>query len=217
MDYWVQKTAKTCRIVFLLSSMGILFACEKNKEIPFYNTPDFTPIFTKNTANITHQIADFSFLNQAGKAVTQKNIEGKIHVANFFFTSCGSICPTMTSNLKKVSKAFENDKQIVLLSYSVTPWIDSLPKLRQYAQLHQITNPNWHLLTGNKANIYQLARKSYFAEEDIGFTKDSTDFLHTEHVILVDKSKRIRGIYNGTLRLEMSQLIQDIQLLKKEE
>ncbi len=172
---------------------------------------------TKFSFHLKKYRRDFSFSNRAGKKISKQDIEGEIHVAYFFFTSCGSICPAITSNMKEVSKVFENDKEVMLLSYTVTPWIDSLPKLCQYAQLHQITNSNWHLLTGNKAQIYELARKSYFAEEDIGFTKDSTDFLHTEHIILVDKSKHIRGIYNGTLRLEMQQLIKDVQSLKKEQ
>jgi protein SCO1/2 len=102
------------------------------------------------------------------------------------------------------------------LSYSVTPWIDSTSVLKAFKKRNGINNPNWHFLTGSKSKIYDLARKSYFAEEDLGFTKDSTEFLHTEHFILVDKSKRIRGIYNGTLSFEMYQMIDDIQTLKKE-
>jgi len=104
----------------------------------------------------------------------------------------------------------------VFLSFSVTPWIDSVPILRGYKQHNDITNPNWHFLTGSREKIYQLARTSYFAEEDLGFTKDSTEFLHTEHILLIDKTRRIRGIYNGTLKLDIEHLITDIETLSKE-
>ena len=187
----------------------LLFSCKNTdktvvKHLPYYNKPDFTPIFIDKAdeiqEQITHKIADFAFIDQDNKEITQKIIENKIHVANFFFTSCGSICPVMTKNMSKINDVFENDETVVLLSYSVTPWIDSVARLKEYAEHNNIDSKNWHLLTGNKAKIYELARKSYFAEEDIGFSKDSTEFLHTEHFLLVDKNKKIRGIYNGTDR-----------------
>lgn len=190
-----------------------MVACGQQR-LPYYNTPDFTPHFTNE--NITHSVADFSFTDQNGKTITQQHIENKIHVADFIFTSCGSICPVMTDNLKSVSEAFKTDSNLVLLSFTVTPWIDSVAKLKKYTTLKNITNPNWHFLTGAQSRIYELARRSYFAEEDIGFTKDSSEFLHTEHIILVDKNKKIRGIYNGTLKLETDQLIKDIKQLKLE-
>jgi protein SCO1/2 len=188
--------------------------------LPYYNEPDFTPLFIKNPSEIkskiTHTIRDFSFLNQDSTVITQKIIEGKIHVANFIFTSCGMICPTMTRNMKLVSDNLHTDPDIAFLSYSVTPWIDKPSILKKYKDKNGIKNPHWQFLTGDKTNIYSLARQSYFAEEDIGFSKDSSEFLHTEHFILVDKTKRIRGIYNGTLTLEMQQLIEDIRTLENE-
>jgi protein SCO1/2 len=212
------------RIVFLLfSSFSLLGCIEKKPEplaLPYYNEPDFTPLFIKEKLAIAnkvpHRIGNFSLLNQDSICITQKYIEGKIHVANFIFTSCGSICPTITKNMKIVSDTLEGNKDIVFLSYSVTPWIDKPFVLKKFKVRNNIKNPNWQFLTGNKSDIYKLARKSYFAEEDIGFNKDSTEFLHTEHFILVDKAKRIRGIYNGTLSLEMQQLIEDIKTLEKE-
>lgn len=132
------------------------------------------------------------------------------------FTSCGSICPKMTANLQTVSTAFAADSNVLLLSYSVTPWIDTKEKLKAYKESRNITNPAWHFLTGDKGAIYTLARQSYFAEEDMGFTKDSTEFLHTEHLVLVDGTGRIRGVYNGTLPLETEQLVKDIRQLKEE-
>lgn len=198
-----------------------MFSCDSPREkLPYYNTPDFTPIFLKSDKqvkdSITHLIDNFFFTNEDAQTISEKDIEGKIHVANFIFTSCAGFCPKMTQNLKKVGKHFENDSNVVLLSFSVTPWIDDVVKLKKYKTGYHINNMNWHFLTGNKSDIYHLARTSYFAEEDIGFTKDSTEFLHTEHVLLVDRTKRIRGIYNGTLKLDMEQLIHDIELLKKE-
>jgi protein SCO1/2 len=213
--------------VYLKNNLLFFFLCtiflscnSKEERLPYYNTPDFTPVFLENSDavsdSIPHQISDFSFEDQDGKVITQAAIEGKIHVANFFFTSCGSICPAMTQNLKKASAYFQNDSNVVFLSFSVTPWIDSVPKLKNYQENNNIKNPNWHFLTGKKAAIYRLARRAYFAEEDLGFTKDSTDFLHTEHILLVDKTKRIRGIYNATLKLDIDQLIADIKQLKNE-
>ncbi len=188
--------------------------------MPYYNTPDFTPHFLSNQneidLKIDHRIPKFKLKNQLNKWIDNSTVENKIHVANFFFTRCGLICPTMTQNLHIVSEAFKNDTSFMILSYSVTPWLDSTEKLNEYAINNSIDNPNWHLLTGLKSEIYDLARKGYFAEEDLGFTKDSTDFLHTEHFILVDKNSKIRGVYNGTLRTDVYALLEDIKLLKNE-
>ena len=189
-------------------------------QIPYYNTPDFTPIFLSENQElkktVTHQISDFSFVNQNSQIITNKEIEGKVHIANFMFTSCTSICPDMTGNMKLVEEAFFNDERVAILSYSVTPWIDTPDKLLDYVKLNDIKTNNWHFLTGNKSGIYSLARESYFAEESMGFSKDSTDFLHTEYFILVDKNKRIRGVYNGTLMLESKQVVEDIKILLEE-
>ncbi len=223
MVYWAPRIVSMWRIAFLLSASIFIFSCKNDSQeerLPYYNTPNFTPQFINNTkeipSKVPHHIADFSFTNQHGKIITQAVVEGKIHIADFFFTSCGSICPIMTNNMKKIDSVFKSDRNIVLLSYSVTPWLDSVAVLKNYALRNQIINRNWHLLTGSKSEIYKLARQSYFAEEDLGFTKDSTNFLHTEHFLLIDKNKRIRGIYNGTLDLEIMQLIKDIKILKEE-
>ena len=224
MGYWEPKIVKMYRIVFLLLSSMLLFSCKEKKMdtigMPYYNDPEFNPIFIKNklevSKKITHQIASFSFLNQDSIIVTQSVFKNKIHVANFIFTTCGSICPIMTSNFKMVSDSFNNNNSVVMLSYSVTPWIDKPYVLKKYQQKNGINNKNWHFLTGDRAAIYTLARQSYFAEENIGFSKDSSQFLHTEHVILVDKTNRIRGVYNGTLSLEMQHLIEDIRSLENE-
>jgi len=225
MDCSEQKTVKMYRTVFLLLSSVLIAACESKQTavitVPYYNEPDFTPIFLSSKdeakSKVPHVIADFSFLDQDSNMITQNDIEGKIHVANFIFTSCGSICPSMISNMKILSNELKGYTDIVLLSYSVTPWIDKPSVLKRYKERNEIRDANWHFLTGNKQDIYSLARRSYFADEEIGFTKDSTEFLHTEHFILVDKTRRIRGIYNGTLQLEMQNLLEDIEALAKEE
>lgn len=208
-------------IILLVSLWAACSSGQKETSLPYYNTADFTPMFLQSKEEVKslvkHTLRPFSFLDQDGKTITDKNIDGKIHVANFIFTSCGNICPVMTEQMARVNKAFQNDSSVVILSYSVTPWIDTPEKLKKYKEEKKIRNKNWHFLTGDKAAIYSLARTSYFAEESIGFSKDSTKFLHTEHFVLVDGSKRIRGIYNGTLQLEAEQLIKDIKKLKEEE
>jgi protein SCO1/2 len=207
----------------LISFIFLIISCINTSQsinLPYYNTADFHPFFLNKIdaeKQIDHTIADFSMTDQYNKTITQKDIEGKIHVANFFFASCGSICPKMTNNLIAFQNKFKNDKDIVLLSYSVTPWQDSVAVLKNFSKKYKITAPNWHLLTGEKSAIYKLARQSYFAEENIGFAKDTSQFIHTEHLLLVDKNKKIRGIYNATLQLEIEQLIKDVAILKNEQ
>lgn len=213
------------QIVFLLLGSFLCISCSQNHtakhNLPFYNEPTFTPIFENDKYEIgkkvSHTVGNFSCLNQDSVVINQAFLKGRIHVANFIFTACGSICPTMTKHLKLISDSVYNKEDIILLSYSVTPWIDKPHVLKKYKERNGIENKNWHFLTGNKGDIYKLARQSYFAEEDIGYSKDSTEFLHTEHFVLVDKRRRIRGIYNGTLMLEMHQLLLDIRILSSEE
>jgi protein SCO1 len=229
MDFLAPKTALMLLTVSALSSVAFTgclnsdareTATIQKDQMPYFNTPDFTPQFFNKPSEaaimITHRIADFSLHNQYGEMVSRNDLTGKIHVADFFFTSCGSICPRMTNNMKIVANAYGNDSDVVMLSYTVTPWQDSVPVLKDYAEYNAINYDNWHLLTGPKSEIYTLARQSYFAEQELGFTKDSTEFLHTEHFILVDKTGRIRGIYNGTIQLDIEQLVQDIELLRQE-
>lgn len=205
-----------CIILLFLSCVGK----EKKEQLPYYNTSEFTPLFLTSSVDvqrdISHTIQPFSFTNQMGNTITEKDVDGKIHVANFIFTRCGLICPILTKHMKMVQDAFQHNADLIILSYSVTPWLDSVSVLKKYAEKNEIVSQNWHLLTGSQSEIYKLARQSYFAEEDLGFTKDSTEFLHTEHVLLVDKTRRIRGIYNGTLQLDMEQLIADIRQLHQE-
>ena len=198
--------------------LSIFLGCfDKSEVLPYYKTPDFMPHFISNKEEaheeINHTVADFKAFDQNNLIITHGHIEGKVHVANFMFTRCTSICPIMTNHLKIIEKAYFNHKEVSILSFSVTPWSDSIAVLKSFANSYGIKSKNWHFLSGKTEEIYELARKSYFAEKELGFTKDSTDFLHTEHVLLVDKTKRIRGIYNATLKLDMKQLKEDISNL----
>ena len=122
----------------------------------------------------------------------------------------------MTSNLKKIQETYDDKDKIRIISHSVTPWIDSIKVLKNYERLYKINSKIWNLVTGNKNEIYNIARKSYFAEEEIGYLKNNNEFLHTELVFLVDQKGHLRGVYNGTIILEIKRLIDDINLLKKE-
>ncbi len=202
--------------------MVLLFiACQPNKEetLPFYNDPEFTPHWIESSSagyDSIHTIPSFSFTDQDGQTVTEKMVEGKIYVANFMFTSCVSICPVMTDNMKILQKEFEHDEEVVLLSHSVLPTVDSVSVLKKYAERKGIISSKWHLLTGNRDSIYSLAKRQYYAGDSIGFYGNQRDFLHTENFILVDKHRRIRGVYNGTIKFEMDRIIEDIRTLMKE-
>lgn len=210
--------------IISLSFWILIISCsqkqEKNqkKRLPFYHTADFTPqwISDKTQLDTLHTLTNFEFTNQSNQKITQENLRGKIHVACFFFTLCPSLCPKIMGNMKVVQDSFQHDKNFIIASYSVMPDRDSVPVLRSYATKNKIIDNKWYLLTGDKKQIYQLARKSYFVDENLGVQKGENDFLHTENFILVDKNLRIRGIYNGTLSLEIEQLIKDIQTLQKE-
>lgn len=188
-------------------------------SLPYYLTADFTPHWIakgRGVPDSLHRIPPFSFTDQEGNTITEKNVAGKIYVADFFFTSCPGICPKLMKNLKLVQDTFRNDPDIVLLSHSVTPDKDQPPALKQYARAHGVNAAQWHLLTGNKDSIYTIARRSYFADEDLGLQRNSNEFLHTENILLIDRHRHIRGVYKGTSPGEMYNLIADIKLLKSE-
>jgi len=162
-----------------------------------------------------HRIADFNLRNQNGQWVSQKDYQNKIYVADFFFTTCPTICPVMTKNMVAIQQAFANDPQIKLLSHSVTPEIDSVAQLKKYALEKGVNDQKWNLVTGDKKQIYELARKSYLAVKEDG-DGGPFDMIHTENFILIDPDKRIRGFYDGTNSLEIKQLIRDVSSLKTE-
>lgn len=209
---------KSVACVLLLLTLVIVFGCDlqTKSKVPFYDTPDFTPLwfsYSQLRLKNLHTVANFSFTDQRGKTITDNTVKGKIYIANFFFSICPSICPKMTHNLLEVQNNFKSDTSVVQLSFSVMPWIDSVARLKTYGDINNINAQKWHLLTGDAGKIYNLARQSYFAEEAIGFSRDSSEFLHTEHVLLVDANAHLRGVYNGTLPLEIDRLIEDIKIL----
>jgi protein SCO1 len=212
---------KKIHILFILY---ICFSCSKKQEeneqkgLPYYHTANFTPqwLSEKSQLDTLHCLTNFEFTNQNNQKITQDSLKGKVHVACFFFTICPSLCPKIMGNMKVVQDSLQHDKNFVIASYSVMPERDSVATLRRYATDNQIIDNKWHLLTGDKKQIYEIARKSYFADENLGVQKGVNDFLHTENFILVDKNLHIRGIYNGTLQLEIEQLIMDVRALEKE-
>ena len=195
----------------------LIIGCTNNKkQLPYYDTPDFTPKWEISDKLTFHQIRPFKLINQENQPFTEKDIEDKICVADFFFTTCPGICPKMTSSMADIQKEFINDNEILLLSHSVTPEKDSVTVLQQYAQDKKVNFKRWKLLTGDKNEIYDLGRKYYFVEEDEGVKKTNDVFLHTENFILIDKQRHIRGIYNGLDPNSIQNLIRDIKILKDE-
>eukprot|EP01137_Pigoraptor_chileana_P029584 Opistho-2@14975 len=193
---------------------------QAEKVLPFYTSADFTPqwIAAGDPAYAAiHTIPDFQLTDQQGKMVTAKTVDGKIYVAGFFFTACPGICKRLTNHLALVQKAYLADDDVRILSHSVTPDADSVTRLQQYAAEYGVVSDKWLLLTGNRDSIYTLARKAYFADEDMGTQKNSSDFLHTENLLLIDRHRRIRGVYKGTSLKDVNDLIADIRLLKQEE
>ncbi|MBK7382933.1 MAG: SCO family protein [Flavobacteriales bacterium] len=162
-----------------------------------------------------HHILDFALVDQLGRTITLADVKDRIIVADFFFTTCTTICPKMTTQMERVQEAYAKDDRIVLLSHSVTPEVDSVPTLAAYAQLHNADPERWHFLTGDRKQIYALARRSYFACQDKG-DGGPDDFVHTENFVLVDPQHCIRGFYDGTSAKSIDLLIEDIGKLLEE-
>nr|WP_299171547.1 SCO family protein [uncultured Allomuricauda sp.] len=160
-----------------------------------------------------HTISDFDLINQNGEKITQKNYKNKIYVADFFFTTCPTICPIMTKNMVQIQNSILNDSDVLLLSHSVTPAIDSVAQLKKYSLEKGVIDSKWNLVTGDKKQIYELARKSYLAVKNDG-DGGPYDMIHTENFILVDKERRIRGFYDGTNKEEIEKLLSDLEILK---
>lgn len=189
----------------------------KASSLPYYKEATFTPHWlTPDSPELKdfHRIPAFSLINQDDDTITEKTMEGKIYITNFFFSSCPGICPKMTNNMALLQEAFIEDDQVLLLSHSVTPEYDSVAVLKDYATAKNIVSGKWHLLTGDRDEIYRLGRHSYFVEEDLGIEKSTDDFLHTENIILVDQNRHIRGIYNGLNKVAIAQLIEDVKVLQ---
>ena len=186
--------------------------------LPFYDGADLTPKWPSRgvvAAPAFHKVQPFQFLDQDGRKVTAQTFDKKIYVANFFFTSCGGICPRMIENMRMIQDEFEDDASVVLLSHSVTPEVDTVSALKSYAEVKGVKDDRWYLATGRRAAIYKTARQSYFADSAPSFGRGKNDFLHTEKFFLVDKERRIRGVYNGTRLMDIRRLIVDIRTLQR--
>ncbi len=204
---------------FTIIFVPILYFLVKPKSVlPVYNPVDVNPRLVDDAVkhiSKDHKVLDFQLTNQNGDIITQKDFEDKIYVADFFFTRCQTICPIMAINMGDLQKYYKNDDEIKFLSHSVTPIMDSVPVLRAYADKKGVIDGKWEVTTGDKKQIYELARKSYFAVLDEGDGGEQ-DFIHTEQFILIDKKKQIRGFYDGTDKSEMQRIIDDITILKNE-
>ena len=189
-----------------------------DKKLKVYSPADLNPRlvdFSMKPLTKDHTIADFKLSNQNGEIITNNTYANKIYVADFFFTRCQSICIAMAYNMSELQDFYKNDKDIMFLSHSVTPVMDSVAVLKEYAERKGVIDEKWNVTTGSKKDIYELARKSYFAVLDEG-NGDEDDFIHTEQFVLVDKERRIRGYYDGTEKEEMLKLKEDIALLSAE-
>ena len=190
-------------------------ALKPKKMLPIYNPSMVNPELVDSTVQYIskyHTISDFSFTNQNGKIITQKDYDGKIYVADFFFTTCGSICPKMTMNLAVIQKEIINNPKVMLLSHTVFPETDSVSVLKNYAVKNGVIDNKWNLVTGDKKQIYTMARKSYLAVK-LGKPNELYDMVHTENFVLVDSKKRVRGFYDGTKEEDIQRLIEDINFL----
>jgi len=203
-------------LIFSIITVSLFYNVLKpSKTLPIYNPADVNPELVDSTIQYIareHKIADFSFINQNGKIITQKDYEDKIYVADFFFTTCGTICPIMTTNMIDIQKAFLNNPKVMLLSHTVTPEIDSVAVLKKYAIEKGVVDSKWNLVTGDKKEIYSMARKSYLAVK-LGKPSELYDMVHTENFVLIDSEKRVRGFYDGTKKEDINKLIDDINWL----
>ena len=186
--------------------------------LPYYNSADFTAVWPDSAEAVAnaHRIAAFALNDQRGNIVTEQTLRGRVTLANFFFTTCQGVCPKMAENYRRVQAHFRDDARMLLVSHSVTPEDDTPESMAAYALANQVSPERWLLLTGDKATIYRLARRSYFAEKSLGKTKGDDEFLHTENMLLVDQQGHLRGVYNATLALEADRAIADAELLMQE-
>lgn len=197
-----------------------------NNRLKVYSPDDVNPVLVDDALKGVkkgHKIAPFSFVNQLGDTITEKDFEGKIYITDFFFTTCGSICPKMTKNLMGVQERFKKVPDVMILSHTVWPEVDSVEQLKRYADQYGIDSQKWHLVTGDKEELYKMARQSYLVVPDIDDESmqhegdDETDFIHTENMVLIDPEGRIRGYYDGVNKNEMKiDLIKDILDLMRE-
>jgi len=203
-------------VVFAAGSTASYQILKPKPRLPIFNPTDLNPAVVDDDLERVgrgHRIGNFNLVDQWGNAVDSSLLSGKIYVADFFFTTCPSICIDMGRNFQKVQQAYMDESRVNLVSHTVMPEVDSVEVMHAYGQRMGAIQGKWHLLTGEKRELYRLARRQYFAVMEEGSSFDEHDFIHTENVILIDEDKRIRGFYDGTDDLQMDQLIRDIQIL----
>jgi protein SCO1/2 len=211
-------------LVIILFGVGIAYSILRkgSSHLNYFNPVDVDKSLVDSSLHgkgLGHQIQDFSFLNQLGQTITEKNVAGKVYVVDYFFTTCGSICPLMTSEMKRVQDAFFDEPDLLILSHTVWPEVDTVEQMLKYAKEKGVDDRKWHLLTGDKDELYKLARQSYFVlkpAEAQNLGDGNSDFIHTNNFVLVDRDRRIRGYYDGTDAVEVDKLIGDIRILLKE-
>ena len=206
-------TLAVLSVVIITAFYNIL---KPTKTLPIYQPAQVN--FELVDSTIQHQkkyhtIADFKLINQNGDTITQAFYKDKIYVADFFFTTCQSICPIMTDHMYEIQKKTISDPEILLLSHTVTPEIDSVAQLNRYAKQKLVNASKWNLVTGDKKQIYDLARRSYLAVKTSG-DGGPYDMIHTENFMLIDKQRQIRGFYDGTNPEAVETLLEDIKTLK---
>jgi protein SCO1/2 len=208
--------------VFVLAiPFAYYYVTPKDKPLPIINPVDVNDSLVDAELlrkGFGHTIGDFSFLNQNGETLSSSDIDGKIWVAEYFFTTCGSICPKMNKQMQRVQTAFKGDENLVILSFTVTPEIDTVAQMKKHADFLGAELPQWQLLTGDKSELYNLARKSFFLlkpAEAANMGDAGNDFIHTNNFVLVDQKRRIRGYYDGTNASEVDKMMNDIERLKK--
>lgn len=204
----------------LIAITGIIIAyfMIKDKPLPVFNPSDINPKLVDESVqdiNKLHRVESFNLIDQDGNEVTENSFNNKIYVTDFFFVTCPTICPKMATQMSRVYEEFEDNDDVLFLSHTVMPEKDSVPVLKNYASDLGVKSNKWKFVTGDKKQIYNLARKTYFAavtEGDGGIN----DFIHTENFVLVDKENRLRGFYDGTSEKDVNRLIEDIYTLLSE-
>ena len=203
-----------------LVALAGLSACAPPMDgLPYYRSADLTPEWlSESDAEHVHRVPDFELLDQSNETVTGEDLDGHVVLASFFFTSCAQVCPILRSRLAEVQDEFLNDERVLLLSHSIMPEADSVPVLARYAASNGIVPGKWHLLTGDHEVSLELARKGYFVDVDTGAgDRTGTELIHTETVVLLDTHRRIRGVYTGTLQVELARIVRDIETLLAEQ
>lgn len=213
---------KTLGIVLLVLSVIIIYSIytllTPEKRLPVFQPDMVNTELVDTTVQFIrkyHKIADFELYNQNGDTITNAFYKDKIYIADFFFTTCLTICPIMTDHMVEIQEEIKEDPEVLLLSHTVFPVADSVPVLKEYALEKGVLDTKWNLVTGDKKHIYELARKSYLASKSNG-DGGPYDMIHTENFVLVDKNRQIRGFYDGTNPEAINDLMKDLKILKAE-